>query len=153
MFALSINLERGRVLRTSPPLSTLYSLALDPDHAVNELQLIGQSPRILVVDDNDDNRYTLSLYLELEGYSNLKSAHDGEDAIAHLNSTPIDLVLLDVMMPKVDGYQVLTWIKEQPRLRELPVIMISALNEMSSVIAALSLVLSIICSSRSIRSY
>ena len=56
----------------SPPLSTLYSLALDPDHAVNEPQLIGQSPRILVVDDNDDNRYTLSLYLELEGYSNLE---------------------------------------------------------------------------------
>ena len=54
-------------------------------------------------------------------------------------STPFDLVLLDVMMPKVDGYQVLTWIKEQPRLRELPVIMISALNEMRSVIRCIEL--------------
>lgn len=57
----------------SPPLSTLYPPALDPEHAVNEPQLIGQSLRILVVDENDYNRYTLSLYLELEGYSNLES--------------------------------------------------------------------------------
>jgi len=51
----------------------LQKIVLDPDHAVNEPQLIGQSPRILVVDDNDHNRYTLSLYLELEGSSNLES--------------------------------------------------------------------------------
>src|SRR5690349_2970567 len=96
-------------------------------------------PRILVVDDNEDNRYTLSLYLELEGYANLAVAHDGEEAIARLKVDAFDLVLLDVMMPKVDGYQVLSWLKDQPRLRDLPVIMISALNEMTSVVRCIEL--------------
>src|SRR4030081_3333146 len=91
----------------------------------------GEGPRILVVDDNDDNRYTLTLYLDLEGYTNVESAYDGEEAIARLGTDAFDLVLLDVMMPKVDGYQVLTWLKDQARLRDLPVIMISALTEMN----------------------
>jgi sigma-B regulation protein RsbU (phosphoserine phosphatase) len=96
-------------------------------------------PRILVVDDNDDNRYTLTLYLDLEGYTNVETAQDGEEAIARLQTAEFDLVLLDVMMPKVDGYQVLTWIKGQPRLHDLPVIMISALNEMNSVVRCIEL--------------
>jgi sigma-B regulation protein RsbU (phosphoserine phosphatase) len=99
----------------------------------------GEGPRILVVDDNDDNRYTLTLYLDLEGYSKVETAQDGEEAIARLEVEGFDLVLLDVMMPKVDGYQVLTWIKGQARLRDLPVIMISALNEMSSVVRCIEL--------------
>jgi phosphoserine phosphatase RsbU/P len=96
-------------------------------------------PRILVVDDNDDNRYTLTLYLDLEGYSDFVTAQDGEEAIACLQEGDFDLVLLDVMMPKVDGYQVLAWVKDQPRLRGVPVIMISALNEMSSVVRCIEL--------------
>src|SRR5262245_65835799 len=84
---------------------------------------MGEGPRILVVDDNDDNRYTLTLYLDLEGYSNVDIAHDGEEAIACLKTSSFDLMLLDVMMPKVDGYQVLSWLKDQPQLRDLPVIM------------------------------
>jgi sigma-B regulation protein RsbU (phosphoserine phosphatase) len=96
-------------------------------------------PRILVVDDNDDNRYTLTLYLDLEGYANVETAQDGEEAIAQLKASDFDLVLLDVMMPKVDGYQVLAWLKEQARLRDLPVIMISALNEMNSVVRCIEL--------------
>jgi sigma-B regulation protein RsbU (phosphoserine phosphatase) len=71
--------------------------------------------------------------------ANLECAHDSEDAIARLEATPFDLVLLDVMMPKVDGYQVLTWIKDQARLRDLPVIMISALNDTSSVVRCIEL--------------
>jgi CheY-like chemotaxis protein len=66
-------------------------------------------------------------------------AHDGEEAIARLGTAGFDLVLLDVMMPKVDGYQVLTWIKDQARLRDVPAIMISALNEMNSVIRCIEL--------------
>jgi sigma-B regulation protein RsbU (phosphoserine phosphatase) len=97
------------------------------------------NPRILVVDDNDDNRYTLTLYLELEGYTDLTIAEDGEQAIAKLQAQDFDLVLLDVMMPKVDGYQVLTWLKGQHRLTDLPVIMISALNEMNSVVRCIEL--------------
>src|SRR5262249_38085953 len=100
---------------------------------------MGEGPRILVVDDNDDNRYTLTLYLDLEGYSNVDIAHDGEEAIARLKASSFDLMLLDVMMPKVDGYQVLSWLKDQPQLRDLPVIMISALNEVNSVVRCIEL--------------
>ena len=95
--------------------------------------------RILVVDDNDDNRYTLTLYLELEGYADIQIAEDGEQAIARLDKEDFDVVLLDVMMPRVDGYQVLSWLKDQRRLHDLPVIMISALNEMTSVVRCIEL--------------
>ena len=98
-----------------------------------------EGPRILVVDDNDDNRYTLTLYLDLEGYTDVAVAHDGEEAIGRLKTERFDLVLLDVMMPKVDGYAVLTWLKGEPRLRDLPIIMISALNEMDSVVRCIAL--------------
>jgi sigma-B regulation protein RsbU (phosphoserine phosphatase) len=106
---------------------------------VADNKLTGEGPRILVVDDNDDNRYTLTLYLDLEGYSNVEIAHDGEEAIALLETSSFDLMLLDVMMPKVDGYQVLTWLKDQPQLSDLPVIMISALNEVNSVVRCIEL--------------
>lgn len=96
-------------------------------------------PRILVVDDNDDNRFTLTLYLELEGYSDLSVAENGEQAIAKLTNHDFDLVLLDVMMPGVDGYQVLTWMKSQRRFTDVPVIMISAADEMSSMIRCIEL--------------
>ena len=107
--------------------------------AVADNLLTGESPRILVVDDNDDNRYTLTLHLDLEGYTNVEAAHDGEEAIARLEAGSFDLLLLDVMMPKVDGYQVLTWLKNHARLRDLPVIMISALAEMNSVVRCIEL--------------
>jgi sigma-B regulation protein RsbU (phosphoserine phosphatase) len=106
---------------------------------VADIQPAGGGPRILVVDDNDDNRYTLTLYLDLEGYANVETACDGAEAIAQLEASAFDLVLLDVMMPKVDGYQVLSWIKDRPELRDLPVIMISALNEMNSVVRCIEL--------------
>ena len=102
-------------------------------------QAITERPRILVVDDNDDNRYTLTLYLELEGYTNIETAQDGEEAIARLKAERFDLVLLDLQMPKVDGYQVLAWLKSEAPLRDLPVIMISALNEMNSVVRCIEL--------------
>lgn len=107
--------------------------------AVIESPQGGEGPRILVVDDNDDNRYTLTLYLDLEGYRNVVTANDGGEAIGRLKSELFDLVLLDVMMPKVDGYQVLSWLKDEPRLRDLPIIMISALNEMNSVVRCIEL--------------
>jgi len=107
--------------------------------AVADNRLTGGTPRILVVDDNDDNRYTLTLHLDLEGYTNVETAQDGEEAIARLEEGSFDLLLLDVMMPKVDGYQVLTWLKNHVRLRDLPVIMISALAEINSVVRCIEL--------------
>lgn len=99
----------------------------------------GSTARILIVDDNEDNRYTLQLRLELDGYVNLAVADDGAEAIAALKQKAYDLVLLDVMMPNVDGYGVLTWLKAQGRLRDLPVIMVSAMNEIDSVVRCIEL--------------
>ena len=99
----------------------------------------GSGPRLLVVDDNEDNRYTLIMRLEIEGYSNIAIAEDGEQALQLLGSQDFDLVLLDVMMPKVDGYQVLQQLKADGRLHNIPVIMISALNEIDSVVRCIEL--------------
>jgi len=95
--------------------------------------------RLLVVDDNEDNRYTLTLQLELEGYKNVATAEHGEEALLLLDQQDFDLLLLDVMMPKLDGYQVLERLKAQERLHNLPVIMISALNEVASVVRCIEL--------------
>ena len=96
-------------------------------------------PRLLVVDDNEDNRYTLILRLELEGYQDIATADDGQAALELLRTQPFDLVLLDVMMPNVDGYQVLEQLRAEGRLHNLPVIMISALNELDSVVRCIEL--------------
>ncbi len=103
------------------------------------LDTIGLGPRLLVVDDNEDNRYTLILHLEVEGYENITVAEDGEAALEFLRTREFDLVLLDVMMPKVDGFQVLARLKAEGRLHNIPVIMISALNEIDSVVRCIEL--------------
>src|SRR5882724_402618 len=98
-----------------------------------------ETPRILVVDDNDDNRYTLTFYLDIEGYRNFTTANDGEEAIALLETEDFDLVLLDVMMPRLDGYGVLAWLKAKGRLHNIPVIMISALDEITAVVRCIEM--------------
>ena len=89
--------------------------------------------RILVVDDNESNRDMLSRRLQHEGY-NVCVAGSGNEALTLLGTQAIDLVLLDVMMPEMDGCEVLLKLKEDGRWRDLPVIMISALDEIASVV-------------------
>jgi sigma-B regulation protein RsbU (phosphoserine phosphatase) len=103
------------------------------------VEAITLGPRLLVVDDNEDNRYTLILRLEIEGYHDITTADDGKAALELLRTQQFDLVLLDVMMPKVDGYQVLEQLKAEGRLHHIPVIMISALNEIDSVVRCIEL--------------
>ena len=62
--------------------------------------------RLLVVDDNEDNRYTLTMMLSLEGYDDVAVANDGAQALEMLKDAEFDLVLLDVMMPRLNGYEV-----------------------------------------------
>lgn len=94
---------------------------------------------LLVVDDNEDNRYTLTRRLKREGYNNLTTADNGRQALEALSSRRFDLVLLDVMMPEMNGYQVLERLKADRQLRDIPVIMISALDEMDSIIRCVEL--------------
>jgi class 3 adenylate cyclase len=93
----------------------------------------GEGPAILVVDDNENNRYTLSRRLKREGYENLSSAENGREALEVLAEKAIDLVLLDIMMPEMNGYQVLETMKADMDLRDIPVIVISAVDDLDSV--------------------
>ena len=94
---------------------------------------------LLVVDDSEDNRYTLTRRLNREGYQNLTTANDGREALDILNSQPFDLVLLDIMMPEMSGYEVLERVKSSDTLRDIPIIMISALDEIESVVRCIEL--------------
>ncbi|MGH7304384.1 MAG: response regulator [Candidatus Rokuibacteriota bacterium] len=93
---------------------------------------------ILVVDDNEDNRDMLARRLRRRGHEVLTAA-GGRAALDALAGTPVDLVLLDVMMPDLDGYAVLQRLKADPARRDIPVLMISALDEMDSVVRCIQL--------------
>ena len=83
-------------------------------------------PGILIVDDNEDNRYTLRLLLESDGHERITDASGGKEAIALLEKEKFSLVLLDLMMPDLNGDEVLKIIKANPDSRDIPVVMISA---------------------------
>ncbi len=91
------------------------------------------SGRLLVVDDNESNRDMLSRRLTHEGYDVLM-AGSGRQALEIVRTEPVDLVLLDVMMPEMNGYEVLQHLKAHGAWRDIPVIMISALDEIESVV-------------------
>ncbi len=90
-------------------------------------------PAILIVDDNENNRYTLERRLKREGYENFGIAENGRQALEILAERPIDLVLLDITMPEMNGYQVLEEMKLDMALRGIPVIVISAIDDLESV--------------------
>lgn len=83
---------------------------------------------ILVVDDDKTNRKLLSAILRKAGYQVIEAV-DGQDAIEKAFDTPLDLVLLDIMMPKMDGYEACKVLKEDPRTQDIPVIFLSAKTE------------------------
>jgi adenylate cyclase len=102
--------------------------------AANEAELSAVRPsRILVVDDNASNRDLLSRRLQRQGHTVLQ-AENGAGALRLVEEEALDLVLLDLMMPGMSGYDVLARLKGDPRHRDIPVIMISALSELDSVV-------------------
>ncbi len=92
-----------------------------------------EESNILIVDDNDVNRKLLTDLIQTMGYVS-EIAENGLHALSKMENQDFDLVLLDICMPEMDGYQVLEYMKKGPRLCSIPVIMISALDEMDSVI-------------------
>jgi adenylate cyclase len=97
-----------------------------------------ESGSILVVDDNGINRDLLSRYLERQGHA-VQVAHNGRQALEMIATGAFDLVLLDIAMPGLTGYEVLQNLKSSETWRDLPVIMISALDEMDLVIRCIEL--------------
>jgi adenylate cyclase len=98
----------------------------------------GETGTILVVDDNEINRDLLYRYLGRLGHT-VQAAADGLQALKMIDTGAFDLVLLDIMMPELNGYQVLEHLKDSANWRDLPVIMISALDEMDSVVRCIEL--------------
>ena len=93
---------------------------------------------LLIVDDNEDNRNVLARRLQKQGHWAV-TAGSGPDALNALAEQPFDLVLLDIMMPEMDGYEVLFRIKSEPHTQHLPVIMISALDDLESVVRCIEM--------------
>src|SRR5262249_35424077 len=93
-------------------------------------------PRILIVDDNETNRDILMARLGPHGYD-LKQAADGEEALAAAKDLLPDLILLDVMMPKIDGIEVCKRLKNDDTMPFMPIIMCTAKADTKDVIAGL----------------
>jgi len=108
------------------------------EHSLDVLALGSAEGLILVVDDIEANRDVLSRRLELQGFG-VATAADGPTALSMLRENSFDLVLLDILMPVMDGYEVLEQLKADPGLKHLPVIMISAVSELDSVVRCIEL--------------
>ena len=94
---------------------------------------------ILVVDDQATQRKKLAMAVRGLGHQ-VDTASDGKEALLKVRSQPYDLILLDILMPGMDGFEVMEFLKKDPSLRDIPIIVISALdNEMSSVVKAIEL--------------
>jgi len=91
-----------------------------------------KTPVILVVDDNEQNLELLQAYLEDLDCESVP-AYDGPEALEVIANRPPDLVLLDVMMPKMSGFEVCRRIKNNPKTSDIPVIMVTALNEFGDI--------------------
>jgi len=109
---------------------TLTHLAVASDEAI--------SGTILVVDDNDDGREALVELLQMEGFDTL-SASDGESALLIIATEQPDLALLDVMLPDMNGLKVLQEIRADPATRELPVILVTVLDQPDDIVYGLEL--------------
>lgn len=110
------------------------------------MTLLGDKPvvrptgpdKILIIDDNNINRQVLMGILRKEGYS-LMQAADGAEAVAAAQREHPDLVLLDIMMPVMDGYEVCARMKKDPATQDIPIIFLSALTEVSNKVKGLDL--------------
>ncbi|MHC4994146.1 MAG: response regulator [Planctomycetota bacterium] len=103
---------------------------VSPAQELDEAQLAAST--ILIVDDNAQNLELLEAYLEALP-CRLVTATDGVEALDTVDADPPDLILLDVMMPRMSGFEVCEKLKASPRTRSIPVIMVTALNEIGDI--------------------
>ena len=97
-----------------------------------------QGARLLVADDNKVNRLLLTRNLELLGHR-VASAENGRIALDMLRAESFDLLLLDMEMPEMDGFQVLEHMVNEPKLRDIPVIVTSSLEGINNVVRCIEL--------------
>ena len=90
------------------------------------------SMSVLVVDDNEQNLELIEAYLEELG-CRIRTARDGVETLQAVEAEPPDMILLDVMMPRMSGFQACAKIKGNSKTRDIPILMITALNEVGDV--------------------
>lgn len=93
---------------------------------------LGQDATVLIVDDNAQNRELLAAFFQDSGLRVLE-AENGERAIETVRAQNPDAVVLDIMMPRVSGFQVLEQLRSDPQTRDVPVLIVTALNEAADV--------------------
>ena len=98
----------------------------------------GRGNPLLIVDDNEINRDVLARQLGRQGHATAV-AQNGRRALEMVRAREFDLILLDIMMPEMSGYEMLGYLKADARLRDIPVIMISALDEVETVVRCIEL--------------
>lgn len=98
---------------------------------------VGQSS-VLVVDDNEVNRDLLARRVQRQGHK-VTGASNGFEALDMMREQPFDLVLLDIMMPEMNGYQLLETLKADKKLRHIPVVMVSAVEDIESTVRCIEL--------------
>jgi CheY-like chemotaxis protein len=112
--------------------------AARPFAARGRMAASGQPGRLLVVDDDPSNRDLLRRRLERLGCS-VGVADHGRQALEMLGASPFDLVLLDILMPEMDGYETLGRLKADPALQNVPVIVLSAVDDLESAVRCIEL--------------
>jgi CheY-like chemotaxis protein len=90
------------------------------------------APRILIADDNPQGVELLEAYL-CEGDYEIRTAADGEETMSHVRDWQPDLILLDIMMPKISGFEVCKRLRADPKTRAIAVLMITALDQPSDI--------------------
>lgn len=112
---------------TRPDAPSVPGVEMSPD-GLAELR----AASILVVDDHEQNLELLQAYLEEIGCK-VRTARDGIEALAEIDAGQPDLIILDVMMPRMSGYQLCTKLKSDPAFRDIPIVMVTALSEVGDV--------------------
>ena len=126
---------------SAPAIETVAASAgEESDNAASARQLVGagETPHahLLVVDDNENNRDIVSRLLEREGYE-VSTAENGAQALERIKTQPPDLVLLDVMMPVMDGIEACKRLKDDPDTRLIPIVIMTALGQVEDRVRAI----------------
>src|SRR5699024_8843396 len=116
-----------------PFMKEVEELSILPGSAIPTSE---ESMKILVADDEAVNLQVLMNQLSLEGYEVI-TAKNGEEALEKIEKYPVDLLILDIMMPKMSGYEVCQRLRKNYSLMELPILMLTAKNQIRDIITSL----------------
>ncbi len=134
-----VAIEPAIALASNISVFPIQDVTFKPINSVKRNHFLeNQTCHLLVVDDNENNRDLFTRQLQREGYI-VTTATNGKEALKMIKTGEYELVLLDLMMPILDGYQALRLLKADERWRHIPVIMISASDEIDQVVRCIEI--------------